>query len=277
MLELAFSQLQNAKTLFESLEIHLASQAILAGVTTGQAWVDDLLEPGVGMLAHGFRHYLAGAVDNTVFNQGLCDYFLGPLRSTALASHVGGSLIYFDSPAWQPVLVGLFQEIGCRFFERQYYETQARLANQKSLLPAGFKPRQVEAALLADPNLRGLDELREEMCSERDSVAEFLEKSFGICIVRAGPGNNPHQLAGWCLSEYNLGERCEIGIATMEPYQRRGLATAAALAFLDQAHQRGYRRIGWHCYTDNIASVAAALKAGLAKVTDYQVCYLPLG
>ncbi len=62
------------------------------------------------------------------------------------------------------------------------------------------------------------------MTSERPSE-DFLRRSFGQCLVHNGA------IAGWCLSEYNSGPRCEVGIAVAEPYQRRGLATTMAIAF----------------------------------------------
>jgi RimJ/RimL family protein N-acetyltransferase len=110
----------------------------------------------------------------------------------------------------------------------------------------------------------GLDALREEMCSERASVDDFLVHSFGIC-----PIHESGALAGWCLSEYNTGDRCEVGIASLPPYQRLGLATAVGSAFVELAASRGIARIGWHCYAGNAASAATALSIGFEKIEDY--------
>ena len=53
------------------------------------------------------------------------------------------------------------------------------------------------------------------MCSERASVDEFLGRSVGVYIVRRDPTAGD-ELVSWCLSEYNHGGRCEIGIETAE-------------------------------------------------------------
>ena len=56
------------------------------------------------------------------------------------------------------------------------------------------------------------------MCSEHMSVEDFLAHSFGLCPVHS------NEVAGWCMAEYNVGDRCEIGIATTEKHRRKGIA-----------------------------------------------------
>jgi GNAT superfamily N-acetyltransferase len=172
-------------------------------------------------------------------------------------------VVYGDTPAWEALLAEVFSGLRRQPSERQYYAIRPQALPGPLVLPEGFRFVPADAALLGDPGIAGLEELREEMCSERDSVEEFLEKSFGLCPLF---GN---QLAGWCLSEYNIARRCEIGIATLPPYQRRGLATLQTLAFLDQAARQGYQEVGWHCYARNLPSAATARKAGLALVKEY--------
>ena len=104
------------------------------------------------------------------------------------------------------------------------------------------------------------------MCSERESVEDFLDKSFGLCLL------HEDEIVGWCLSEYNFEAGCEVGIAISQPYQRRGFATLLASAFIEEANSRGLTEIGWHCYASNTASVATALKVGFQKVADYPIC-----
>ena len=117
---------------------------------------------------------------------------------------------------------------------------------------------------MAEDSLQGIEALLEEMQSERASADDFLDRSFGIIAVHGD------KLAGWCLSEYNIGDRCEVGIATMRPFQRRGIATALATAFVGQARGHGIVRIGWHAWARNAGSLATAARAGFRHVSSYE-------
>jgi RimJ/RimL family protein N-acetyltransferase len=108
------------------------------------------------------------------------------------------------------------------------------------------------------------------MCSERASVEDFLVRSFGLCPVHA------NEVAGWCMSEYNVGDRCEIGIATAEKHQRKGIATLTTWYFLAEAHRRGYARVGWDCWERNVPSIATARKAGFTLVEEYPAVVVDL-
>jgi GNAT superfamily N-acetyltransferase len=171
-------------------------------------------------------------------------------------------LIYATDPAWNETLQQLFPAGSLYQGTRQYYEITGFDGQFDAPLPDGFSMQLITSEFLSS-DLDGLEAVREEMCSERASVEDFLARSFGLCPIHA------NEVAGWCMSEYNVGDRCEIGIATAPKHQRRGIATLATLSFLAEAHRRGYIRVGWDCWTRNSASVATARKAGFALIEEY--------
>ena len=120
-------------------------------------------------------------------------------------------------------------------------------------------------ALLGTPGLSGLDALRMEMVSERPSVEDFLQRSFGVCLLYDGA------VVGFCLSEYNCQGRCEVGVWTHEEHRQRGLGKLMTLALVEHALQHGYSEVGWHCWADNLPSAALALSAGFIYQRDYPV------
>jgi GNAT superfamily N-acetyltransferase len=126
----------------------------------------------------------------------------------------------------------------------------------------------VSEGLLKREDLANIDRLIEEMKSETPSVEHFLEHCFGFCIEQS------NTLVGWCLSEYNGRKRCEIGIETMEEFQRRGIGTAVTEALLMEASKRGYSEVGWHSFANNQASIATAKKVGFKKINEYVVLSL---
>lgn len=258
-----------AAPLFQPLDFHLAVPYALQGHTPAQLFTDGPLRPSSALLWVQHTIFLAGAPDNASFNESLYHLF----EETIFPSKPrDGFVLTWENPGWEQAL----QQVILRDHPpvpgpRQHYALD--LTQPGALpaglpdLPSGLALRPVDPALAADRAYTNLDDLLEELLSERPTIEAFLEHSFGTCIV------SPDRIVTWCLSEYNLGERCEVGIATHPEYQGRGLATLTGQAFLLQAWRAGIRRVGWHCWTRNEASGKTALKTGLRKERDYPACF----
>ncbi len=258
---------EKARSVLESLDIHLAVQAVLKRCTSGEIYADQEDRPQSALISVGQRFFLAGSPHNKAFNHELSRLFADNIFPAALAKGKQGFSLYYDDPAWEEKIYKvIFPNHYPIRAQRQYYTFQKN-QNRGYTIPAGASLHPVDRKLLEMSQLSNLDDLMDEMQSERESVEDFLEKSFGICLLQEG------QLESWCLSEYNCGSRCEVGIATAADFQRRGYATLVASAFIEKAYSLGINLIGWHCYTDNIPSVATALKAGFEKNCDYTICY----
>jgi RimJ/RimL family protein N-acetyltransferase len=253
MIEILPSITPQARKIFQPLEHHLLIHALFDGDITAKVFADNE-QPKTGLITYNSRFIFGGDPENELFNKDISAYF----HETVLPSRNGeGFLVTFTSDSWIPMLNKLFAGNEIILAPRLYFESTPQ-QNLEINLPKGFSIQSVTAEFL-NSNTEGLDTLREEICSERTSVDDFLEKSFGVCPVYE------NQLAGWCLSEYNTNQACEIGIATLEPHQRKGIATALTKAFLAEATRRGYQKIGWDCWERNQASAATARKVGFAQ------------
>ena len=254
MIEIPISTTPQVPGLFQPLEHHLLIRALFEGNLIAKMFADGKHQPKAGLIAYNSRFVLGGDPNNESFNKDIAAYF----RETVLPSRNGeGFLVTFTSDAWIPTLKTLFAGNEIIIAPRLYFEITPD-QNLEVNLPERFSIQPVVTELMKS-NMEGLETLREEMCSERASVEDFLEKSFGVCSVYE------NQIVCWCLSEYNTGDRCEIGIATLQPHQRKGIATAITKLFLIEAAKRGYQRVGWDCWERNEASVATARKAGFEK------------
>ena len=263
MERLPFDAFHKTTALFEELDYHLAVPATLSGATQGELFVDDVFHPRSAMMRVHHRFYLAGDAGNAAFNQALNRLFIDEIYPQGRSSGSEAYTLYYGE-GWQAaieqsVLAGLDPVPGGRL----YYEMDQPRVDWRVTTPEEFRLVEVSSKLLENPSLVHLDELREEMQSERSSVDEFLQHSFGVCLLSG------ETLATWCLSEYNLGDRCEVGIATLPEFQRRGLGTATGAAFVEAAQTRGMRRIGWHCWANNRPSAATAEKIGYRLVSEY--------
>lgn len=267
MFELARSDFERARPLFRKMDIHLPLQAILAGNVTAPIYVDNLLHPQTVMTWSGYRCYLAGSPGNNEFITAARKVFWEKFALGVKKAGMDSYMLYYPSEKWDGFIAALLLNRFPIKSGREYYAYKTSRLDWRALLPGDMELRQVDAALLAERPWKNPEFLTEEMCSERPTVEDFLAKSFGVCLVQGD------EILGWCLSEYNTGHRCEVGIATRDDFQRQGLATLLALAFVDLARTKDVARVGWHCSAANIGSGRTALKAGFEKVADYSAYF----
>jgi RimJ/RimL family protein N-acetyltransferase len=263
--QLAPDQFARAQPIFGD-QHHLAVTAALAGEAPAELYADDPLTPRAAILIlWNHRIYLAGAPGNSAF----APAFARLLRERFAPQTAGGTpvdrTITYSPASWEERLPALFANIQSGRMERQYYRLQVQRPVVLPALPSGFRLHQIDAALVAETTLINHQRLLTEICSEAPSVDDFLQRRFGYYLQYG------QELVAWCLSEYNHADHCELDIETVEAYQRRGLATATALATISHAQSQGITSIGWHCWKRNIPSINLALKLGFEKVEDYPV------
>lgn len=261
---------QLARPLFHDMErSHALVAAFFEGHATARLFVDDASSPCAGIIVCNSRVLCAGDASQTGFIKQMETVFSNELIPAHTARGNDAYLTYSSGEGWDAALSHLFPARDVYHGTRQYYEITDFASTPTLPVLAGFSMQLITAEFMSRP-LEGLDAVREEMCSERTSVEDFLAHSFGICPVYQ------NEIAGWCMSEYNVGGRCEIGIATTPNHQRKGLATLATWHFLAEAHRRGYTCVGWDCWTRNVASSATALKAGFHLMEEYPATVVEL-
>lgn len=251
MIQLSSHEAQNARAMFSPLEHHTMIYALFENNLEAKLFVDNASQPTAGMIAYKNRYAFGGDPNQKAFNADIARYF----DETELPPRKGRAfLASFTSDAWIQTLQTLFPDDEVIVAPRLYLEITPEPSTPPAL-PDGFSLHAVTPEFLSS-SIGGMDLLVEEIHSERTSPEDFFAKGFGICPVYE------NQIAGWCLSEYNTHDRCEVGIATLEPHQRKGIATTLTKIFLNEAAQRGIRHVGWKCWERNEASVATARKAG---------------
>jgi len=122
----------------------------------------------------------------------------------------------------------------------------------------------VDAAFLERAEMDNIRDVAEWVRSSW-GLEDFLARGVGQCLV------HEDTIASWCIGDYAVGYQCEIGIHTDEAHRRRGLASLAVQATLEQCLTRGYTEIGWHCWSNNRASAATALRAGFRHTVEHPV------
>lgn len=262
MVELPFGEFERVRRLFRQMDSHLPLSAILAGNVTARIFVDERAHPHTAMTWVGHHVYFAGQPGNFDFKDNARKIFFGVFVPQAVQAGIDSYSIAYANPYWEPFITEMLTGKYPIKFQRQYYAFKK--LKEQTALPDDLVIREVTRDLLKHP-WENLDFLSSELPAERESEEDFFAKSFGVCLTRGT------EIVGWCLSEYNTGHRCEVSIATIGPYQKRGYSTLMVDAFVKLARSHHVAGIGWHCSATSSASIAAALKAGFEKVTDYPV------
>jgi len=253
----------NVREYLSSFKHHTVIRTILDGTTSGKMYVDNLVSPKIIFIQFRHRAFILGD-HNAIEDKVIEHFFSTVVFENCAASEVSLVRVTTENQNWLDFLLTSLSHYHPIQFVYQIYKTQLTSLRQDFPVPEGFIVRKVNQRLLSE-NFGGKAELIDEMCSERESVDAFLEKSFGFVAFQGDT------FAGWCLSEYNHNDRCEVGIATMPPYQKRGLAKAMTGQFMNLARNKGYTTILWHCYKSNTPSSRTALSAGFKLVDEHQV------
>ena len=278
--ELAQEAYGKTTGLWRGLEFNLEIGAILAGLKSGRVVVDDPVRPRAGLLwDKKIMFFVGGDAHRPGFVASLAD------EIARAAAEVGeGYSRWFRigyGPGWERVIEEDLRDLSPVKAKRLVYEyrrakpLRAKLLRAKPLrakppedwranLPPGFAVVRVDQGLLARTDLTYLPYLLEELQGTWRELALFFRHGFGFAAA------SHDAVVAWCLSEYNTGRQCGIGVETLREFQRRGLGTAVVAALVEECLARDIRP-QWHAAEENLASVALARKAGFEPLRDYTV------
>jgi RimJ/RimL family protein N-acetyltransferase len=251
-------------SLFEEMTCHLAVVTVLAGILPGRIYVDDPASPGTAILIPSNQHrvYVSGDPSPRLFADVIHLLFTESLEESY------GSVVYYDaSHSWEQSFEYVLQKQETTSSWRQFYRLREPSSPALRPLPEHVTIDHIDETMVRASPLVNRQDLVEEILSESPSLEHFFRQNFGFCA------QDGHQLVAWCLAEYHYQGRYELGIETIEAYQRQGIAAHLAEAVIKHAFARGATEIGWHCWATNTPSVATALKVGFEKVLDYPVYF----
>lgn len=265
--ELTPDRFQIVQHIFDT-ENHLAIVAALAGETPAELYVDDPIAPHAAlMIVLNKRIFLAGTPYDTTFAHSFATLLLQRHTPVASDSEPVERTIAYAPDSWAEVLPTLFANIETYRMDRLCYRLRLNESIAPPIPPEDFLLRQIDAALIAESGHANHHLLMQELHSEAPSIEDFLRNRFGYCLQYG------QEIVAWCLSEYNHGDRCELGIETLSAFRRRGLAMLTAKATLTHAQANGITTVGWHCWKHNVASSALAQKLDFELVEEYPVWY----
>jgi hypothetical protein len=261
--DLAPTQFARALPLFDSPHLALVARSVACGNAPGRFWADDAAVPRIALLWDQGRHlYLAGD-DAAASSDALADL----LRQTVLPGMLARGCSRYEAHASNEALTRMWTTIlpDASARSRLFLTWKGARAPTPALsADPSLQLRPIDEALLRDDRLEYAKDVRCEVAGMWGSVEAFLRGGFGYCMA------NDREVVCWCTAEYVSPGWCGIGIETIEAYQRRGLATATATAFLVHCAAHGIQP-HWDCWATNTPSVRVAEKVGLEPVDSYDV------
>jgi len=267
--ELETNQYVKVSSLLASFGYCLAVESIITGLTKARIFVDDAASPKSAFTWFKGRAWVAGEANNAQFNRAL-RVLLAKTYYRELATREAQVFILHYTTNWEPQTKAILGSHPRTRSLRHYYHLDATRQTRDVIVPDDFELHLINTSLLAEAGLENLSEVVDEMQPERLSIEDFLQKSFGYCVVHG------KEIVGWCTSEYNTAQRCEPGIATVERYRKMGIATLTATVVIKHVQAHGITDIGWHCWADNKPSIATAQKLGFTKKCEYPVYMVSL-
>lgn len=247
--------------LIEGEHLRLVLDAVVAGNSPGTWWAGGSAAPGTVLLWDGGHcAYLAGPAD-AAGTRAWRQLFQERLVPAARARGIATVKVY-------PGRASDLDAVAVAVADGRPYPRERVFLRGPSAPPppvAGhWRVSEVNADAEVLAGLAGYPAVAAEIGSCWTSPDAFRRNGFGYCA------HDGAAVLGWCTAEYVSPGRCGIGIETVEAYQRRGVATATAAAFLAHCAARGSTP-HWDAWADNAPSLRVAAKLGFTLVERYPI------
>ncbi len=264
---LSAGEQSRALPLLEGRQHLLLLSAVIAGSAPGYVCVDDPVHPRALFASGPEGHYLVGDPGDGAFTRALADHLQGELLPRAREQQ-WACFVLSHEPEWAQAMDELFPGQVLVRNSQRYFSHGGPLPDWRAALEDGVTAAPITGELLARDDLGNIQWLRRFCQGDYASLEDFYAHGFGTCLVRDGVA------LSWCTTDCVVGDQAEIGITTAPEHRRKGYGAAVAAATVEEARRRGIRHIGWHCFQQNLASAATALRVGFVERYSHAVVSL---
>lgn len=257
-----------AHSVVDRFEHALLVQGVVDGTLPGWLAVDSREEPRALLASIPGAHYLLGDPGNLAWNAAVSDMVVGEILPRGKQAGWAVLNLHYAPDVWEDLLDSIFAEAVVVKNHQRFFRFRQRRVDWRVCLPARFSLRQLDAELFGQHLGPNLERIRESLEEDYGSLVRFLEYGFGFCLL------DGDEIASWCTTDCISGQRCELGVYTDRRYRRRGLATAVVAATVDHCLANDLPEIGWHCWSQNLASAAVARRVGFEEVGQHRAVHV---
>jgi GNAT superfamily N-acetyltransferase len=259
-------QLEDYEGYFPGAHLELVRASITAGNTAAHLWIVSQVDGAPLLLLWDKGNnvfYLAGECQASLPYPQLAAIVTTQIRPQALAEGKPHFKVRALSAPLEQALSYIFCDVTLHQYPMLFYVHDTEPPRPKIAPPtlADVRIISLTREVLRQRGLAHSDDVRAEIRWMWPSEDRFFTHGFGTLAIMHD------QIICWCTAEYVSPQFCGIGIATLPPFERRGVATATAAHFVQQARQRGLTAC-WECGRDNHGSVRVAEKLGFVRQAE---------
>ena len=274
LLELQEDSFDYVSELFSDLDrYYLVIRAVIEGSIPGRIWVDSVDNPSSAFLCDRWRFFLAGNPNNVEFNRDLTRLILDEIVPDAKARGYDRFSHHFNPESWKnrsDILLDRFSIKGCDVYYVFDTKKSSILRDITINIPDGFTLGRITKEILEQYDSEHSQNLSKMISQYWGSSRNFFQNGFGFCL------KSEEEMLSWCITDYIVGNRTELGVETNEEYRKRGFASIVAASTISGCLKRNVNHIGWQAWKSNIASAKTAEKLCFKKTGETTVYFAPV-
>ena len=266
--EISIDRLTDYASLFPGRQLALLRQSVSSGNTFARLWVTSGVGTADTAVLWDFGNkglYVGGDCSSNCSRDALRSLVREELAAVAHAAGLKFCSVRAVSPDVAAAVNDAFADRITASCRKLFHEHPLVVRTIAGGLAPDVEFVNIDRRLLDAGTVNG-EQVAEEVRWMWPSIDRFSAQGWGVAAAVRG------ELVCWCTSEYVGPLQCGIGIETTAAYQNKGIGTATAARFIDEAFRRG-RNPCWECDSENKASIRIAQKLGFA-VTESTDWYL---
>lgn len=253
------------KNLVNPNYISVQLQTVINGTNPGFIYADSQKTPETAIIYHqgegGF--YFIGNPESENFLNSI-DGFMGKIIEQFKSSDIREFEFSGDSQEWD-------KKFRILFYKYDLFESTQRVYLYTESKPVKIYPihepfvvKIIDEQLLSQTKIKGISFVKDEILQWWNNFEDYLKHNTGLVAMKND------KIVGRCILDGSTDTMMAIGIAVVEKFKDKGIATSLVSEMVKHVIDSGYMPY-WECMDDNYPSIKLAEKCGLTLAFKYQL------
>lgn len=249
--------------IFRELRYNLLIDSVIDGHTPAQVYANRPEKPTCGLVWNeNDTLLLAGDTRDEDFKRDLRNTLIEEIIPSAQERGIPALALNYHPHGWAKEIPEILAPYQPERSVGRYYSFDRLKFNWRNRIPGGIQMETINRSVLQDATRANLDQLISWVYSFWRSIDDFLEYGRGYCLMQE------KEILSWCLSVYVSGNEIELGLETAKPHRKKGYGTLVAAACVEDCVRNDITP-HWHCWNQDLASIAIAESVGFENPVKY--------